>query len=185
MIYMIATIIEIVQNKLVIESNKTGYCGFYIFDSYPELNQEIYIYVLRVQNEYTDEYIFFEKRNTRNLAKLLLTIKNFGIKSLIDLFTNISYDQLIKYCKENKFNELFLDTKLNQDLCRKIINLIKSKILNIKYNKTQLLVIDSLYRLGYKLPHIYNAISQIDEKTNEEKIIKKTLIYLNETNNEL
>ncbi|ARU91605.1 Holliday junction DNA helicase RuvA [Spiroplasma clarkii] len=110
----------------------------------------------------------------------MLDIKNLGIKSLLELFDKLSYKELIALCKENELDKICQITGLSLNICKEIVAVTKSKVFDIKYSKKQMLVINSLHKLGYKISDIYKVLALTSERQDPEIIIKEALVKLNE-----
>lgn len=175
-----AKIIEVKSHRVIIENNAIGYLGYFIGEEILKVDQEVRLFLLKIENDYMSEYIFFESSDIRNLAKLLLEIKHFGLKSLLDLFNKISYPKLLDLCRENDLENLIITSGLNALICKEIMNLVKAKVFNIKYSKKQMLVINSLHKLGYKISDIYTVLSCTNDAIDVEVILKDALVKLNE-----
>ncbi|QBQ07679.1 Holliday junction DNA helicase RuvA [Spiroplasma gladiatoris] len=182
MYYLNAKVIEVYNNEVLVEVNNIGYKGIIVSKNIKDIkvgkNQKIYFYNYR--NEYTDEYLFFINEQILNLAKTLLQIKFFGIKTLLALFYSLDYEELIEAVKSKHYDLIKEKTSIKESLVKEIFVIVGSKVLNIKYNKKQMEVINSLHKLGYKFSSIYQAISQVDDKLDEELLFKNTLVKLNE-----
>ncbi|AHI52871.1 Holliday junction ATP-dependent DNA helicase RuvA [Spiroplasma culicicola] len=180
MFYLKAKIIKIYQNEIILEVNNTGYHGYLIEVSSIQLNQEVLIYFINLKTDYSDQYLFFTDKENYLMAKLLLEIKNVGIKTILSIFKTLTANELIAYAKNSDLNAILLATNVGQNICQKIIIKIRSKYLSQKYNKIQLNVIQSLHKLGYKIGDIYQAILKVDPNLDQDNLLKNTIIKLNE-----
>ncbi|AOG60548.1 Holliday junction DNA helicase RuvA [Spiroplasma helicoides] len=182
MYYLNAKLVNVSSNEIIVESNDIGYKGF-IVDSYDKtfnVDNNIKLYVLNYKNEYVDEYLFFQNLDVYKVANLLLSIKNFGIKSLLAIFSNIDYEKFINYVKNKEIIELVRVTGIGENKIKDIVTVISKNLLNEKYSKNQMVVISSLHKLGYKISSIYKVISLIDGKSDQESIFREAVIKLNE-----
>ncbi|AUB31537.1 hypothetical protein [Spiroplasma floricola] len=183
MYYLKCTIKDISTDLIIIESANIGYKGFKLFNDFVEKEQEINLYVVNYKNEFINELLFFNKKESRDLCEILLNIKNVGITTIKKIFLKMKYEHFIKLCEEQHIDEIILKTKLSETICKKIVQEIRNKIFNEKYNVKQMRVINSLSKLGYKISDIYKSIQQIDFNLTEENILKSAILNLNSYGN--
>ncbi|ALD66399.1 hypothetical protein [Spiroplasma cantharicola] len=176
-------ILEQDEECLLLKVNQIGYKGFKIFKENFALNKLKLLYVINYKNEYSNDLLFFESKKVRDLSELILNIKNIGISTIKKIFKNVSEENFIKICKEQDINTLNKISNLSESICKKVINEIRFKLFNEKYNLKQMNVINSLNKLGYKLSDIYKSIQNIDLNLSEEILLSKAILNLNNYGN--
>ncbi|QGS51917.1 hypothetical protein [Spiroplasma tabanidicola] len=183
--YIKSKIINIENNLIIVENNNIGYKG-YLIDTLNrdlKIDNEVKLFYLNYRNEFIDESLFFIDENVLNLSKQLLQIKYFGIKTLNNLFNNISFNDLINYVNNQEIDKVMKLTNIKLNILKEVFSIVSDKILNKKYNKKQMEIINSLHKLGYGINNIYKVISIIDSSLDEELILQKALFELNEIKN--
>ncbi|ASP28277.1 Holliday junction DNA helicase RuvA [Spiroplasma corruscae] len=180
--YIKGKIQEINENIIIIENSNLGYCGKLISSNVYNKNDEVTLWYLLYKSEYFYKYLFFDNYETWNISTKIIELNNVGFKTIEKLFINLNYDNLIIYSINYDIESLISMTRIASTLIKKIVEVIRKEILNLKFTQKQLTIIDSLYKLGYKLSSIYIAISKIDFKLKDEVIIKEALCNLNENN---
>ncbi|WP_342274938.1 hypothetical protein [Spiroplasma endosymbiont of Cantharis lateralis] len=179
MYYLEGTITEQDENFILLKVNNIGYKGYKIFNENLQLNKMLILYVINYKNDYSNDLLFFQSKSIRDLADLILNIKNIGITTIKKIFKNLNHLDFIKICKEQDINSLSRVCNLSESISKKVISEIRLKLFNEKYSLKQMNVINSLNKLGYKLSDIYKAIQNIDLNLSEEILLSKTILSLN------
>ncbi|AGR42105.1 Holliday junction DNA helicase RuvA [Spiroplasma diminutum] len=183
MYYLKCKILEESDIYLIVESNNIGYKGYKIFKENLDIDKEQFLYLINYKNEFSNELLFFNSKETRDISEIILSIKNIGITSIKKIFTILSIEEFKDICKNQDINKLLEKTKLTEINCKKIIQEIRSKVFKQKYNLKQMNIINSLNKLGYKLSDIYKVFNQIDLNLNEELILENAIFNLNYNGN--
>ncbi|WP_338984256.1 hypothetical protein [Spiroplasma endosymbiont of Diplazon laetatorius] len=179
MYYLRCKLKEIEDDFIIVESNQIGYKGYKLFKSTTKLEEEMNLFLINYKNDYINEILFFDNKETRDICEILLNIKNIGITTIKKIFVNLSHEEFKVICKEQKVEELIISTKLSETICKKVIQEVRSKLFKEKYNLKQMNVINSLNKLGYKISDIYKSIQSIDFNLNEELILERAILNLN------
>ncbi|AKX34157.1 Holliday junction DNA helicase RuvA [Spiroplasma litorale] len=177
--YFIGKIIKIINNEVILESNKFGFVGKLISVNKYKTNQEVKFWYLYYKNDYFIKFLFLDSYKIWNLAKTLISINNVGFKTLEKIILNMDYDEIIKSSIDYEIEFISQKTKISTKIVKSIVDSIRKEVIDINNTKKHLEIINSLYKLGYKFNDIYKAIKNIDFKLSEEEIIRKALININ------
>ncbi|WP_041618830.1 Holliday junction ATP-dependent DNA helicase RuvA [Spiroplasma taiwanense] len=130
MYYLKAKVIWQNENDLVVETNNIGYRGKKIFNENLEIEKEYKLYLITYHNDFIHQLLFFSDKKVRNLAKILLNIKNIGILTIIKIFKNLNIDEFLIICKEQNINSIMIKTRISEGLSKKIVQEIRNRIFN-------------------------------------------------------
>lgn len=180
---------------ITIEVNGTGYLlettehDFIQTAINEEDSQKIYVHLAHREDAMT-LYGFINKE-TRDIFQILLSVSGVGAKMAIALLNKFDACDLISLVINGSFKELTKAKGVGPKLAQKIILELKDKLIKTELPKSnstlpQTQAIEEtqtvLLSLGYEEKEIADAIKaitpNIEDSSNSEDILRKTLAYL-------
>ncbi|WP_342269408.1 hypothetical protein [Spiroplasma endosymbiont of Aspidapion aeneum] len=178
MFYIKGKLKEIIKDEIIFEADCIGYSGKYIGNDNLKIGDTYLFYHLIYSNMYSIEDIFFSDREYFKYAKSLLAIKNIGIKTIRDIFLEISIDELELIFKSRDCERLAKIKNISIDMSKKIINEMNVKLFKNNKNSKKTVLIDSLKKLGYKSTNILKIIDNLDFSQSYNSLLKVSILEL-------
>lgn len=195
--YIVGKLVEVDDNKLVLENNGLAYELFFPKSNLmnlPEIGEELKIYTyMSVKEDDVSLYGFFTKED-KKMFMLLITVSGVGPKGAMNIISSFSFPELIKIIANNDAKSISSVPSIGNKTASKIIIELSDKIKKLSFSSSldftkdtnianeKLIsirdeVVEALCSLGYQKKVAIDLVKSIEvtEDTTPDELLKLAL----------
>ncbi len=179
MFYIKGVVKEVNHKYIIVEANHIGYKIFANDCLSYEIDKSYLLYLHEHINDSDSYLIGFNNVDYYNVFKLLIKINGIGPKSILAIFTKVTLQELISFCKNENIMSLCNLPYINKQQAVKVISIINNYCQSGDLLENLTKVERTLLSLGYDKNKIRKVLTSLDENIPESDLFKLALRSLN------